>query len=144
MSTTDSDFSPSQIENPTPESVTIMLTKMMKLIKEDMKGNEERFAQMQDSIDKRMENFVNEFKDSQKDENSSVKTSSNPTKDEGASIKPSSGQYKVREANTEEGYFSDVSRDLEEKVMIDEDVLQPRVEKPSHDIKQVSFPANKD
>ena len=54
MSTTDSDFSPSEVEKPTPESVTSMLTKMMKLIKEDKKGNEERFAQMQDSIDKRM------------------------------------------------------------------------------------------
>ena len=121
MSTTDSDFSPSEIENPTPESITSMLTEMMKIMKEDKKGNEERFAQMQDSIDKRMENFVTKFKGSQNDENSSVKTFSNPTKDEGANMKPSYEQSKVREANNEEGSFSDVSRDSDGKVMIDED-----------------------
>ena len=136
MSTTDSDFFPSEIENLTPESVTSMLTKMIKIIKEDKKGNEERFAQIQDSIDKRMENFVNKFKGSQKDESSSVKTSSNPTKDEGESIKPSYEQSKLREASNEEGSFSDISRDSDEKILLHEDVLQPRVEDPHHDIKQ--------
>ena len=90
---------------------------------------------MQDSIDKRMKSFVTKFKGSQNDENSSVKTSSNPTKDEGTNIKPSCDQSKVREANNEEGNFSEVSRDSDEKVLIDEDVLQPRVEDPHHDIK---------
>ena len=140
MSTTDSDFSPSEIENPTPASITSMLTKMMKIMKEDKKSNEERFDQMQDSIDKRMENFVTKFKGSQKDENSSLKTSSNPNKGEGANVKPSSDQYNVQEA----GNLTDVSRDSEEKDMIDEDVPQPRVGEPHHDIKQVSFPANVD
>ena len=144
MSTTDSDFSPTEMENPTPETITTLLTKMMKIMKEDKKSNEERFAQMQNGIDKRMENFVMKFKGSQKDEHSSVKTSSHPTKDKEANTKPSSDQYKIREANTEEGDLSEVSRDMEEKdSMIDEEVLQPGVKEFPHDIKQVSFPANK-
>ena len=39
MSTIDSDFSPSEIENPSPETVTQMLSKMMKFMKENKKDN---------------------------------------------------------------------------------------------------------
>ena len=82
MSTIDSDFSPMEIENPSPETVIQMLSKMMKIMKEDKKENEVRFVKMQESIDKRMENFVTKFKGSSKDDDSSHKTSSYPDTDE--------------------------------------------------------------
>ena len=64
MSTIDSDFSPTEIENPSPETVTQMLSKIMKIMKEDKRDNEVRFVRMQEGIKKRMENFVHKFKGS--------------------------------------------------------------------------------
>ena len=81
MSTIDCDFSPTEIENRSPETATQMLSKMMKIMKEDKKDNEVRFVRMQESIDKMMENFATKFKGSSKDEISSIKTFSNPDKD---------------------------------------------------------------
>ena len=58
MSTIDNDFSPTEIEKPSPDTVIRMLSYMMKIMKEDKKDNEVPFVKMQESIDKRMEKFV--------------------------------------------------------------------------------------
>ena len=63
-------------------------------MKGDKKDNEERFIQMQESIDKRMENFILKVKGSHKDENCSIKTSSKSSKEKGATLKPPTDQEK--------------------------------------------------
>ena len=54
MSTIDSDFSTVEIENMSPDTVTRLLSNMMKIMKQDKKDNEVRFVKIQESIDKRM------------------------------------------------------------------------------------------
>ena len=115
MSTIHSDFSPTEIENPSPETVTQMLSKMMKIMMEDKKENEVRFVKMQESIDKRMENFVTKFKGSSKDDDSSHKTSSYPDTDEEAKKKSKHNHDKIiYDANSKES-VSEVSHEMERK-----------------------------
>ena len=89
---------------------------MMKIKKEDKKENEVRFVKIQESIDKRMENFVTKFKGSSKGDDSSNKTSSSPETDEEAKKRSKHNHDKINyDANSKESSVSEVCHEMERK-----------------------------
>ena len=98
---------------------------------------------MQESIDKRMENFVTKFKGSSKDDDSSNKTSSYSKTDKEAKKQSTYDHDKIKyEATSKEGSISEVSHLMEGKVSMNKDT--PLDEEPPHGIKQVTFPSEKE